>query len=79
MQVRVTGLQDVYSRANADDGADMLIVYTGTGQPAASWPPGDDASRPPVLCARTNCRSWPFGSTDPIIDRLAQPHSPQPG
>ena len=67
LRVRVTGLQDVYARVRATDGADILIVYLAQVA-GGQLQPGDDAE----AAAYFNPGQWPelaFDSTDEIVSR----------
>ena len=77
LQVRVTGLLDVYARVRAADGADILIVYLAevTG---GQLQPGDDAEAAAYF-EPDNLPELAFNSTEQIVARwramLAGTHS----
>ena len=67
LQVRVTGLLDVYARARVTDGADILIVYLAqvTG---GQLGPGDDAEAVAYFDL-DHLPELAFDSTEQIVSR----------
>jgi len=68
LQVRVTGLVDVYARVRVTDGADILIVYQAqvTG---GKMSPGDDAAEVRYFGPDERLPELAFDSTEQIISR----------